>query len=205
MTEQKKVHIPVKGKRMSDESRREELGSDVEVGPVTGEGEQKRPAGEGAEPGRNRGEAAAGRQQNGAEGVDWQDLALRLQAEMENFRKRQRRLAQDEVVSERERLLRGMLSVADNLERALAESHADSGLRRGVEVTYNGLMQWLCQQGVERLQSRGEPFDPARHEAISTVPRETYGVRPQTVVEVMEEGYTLNGRLLRPAKVVVAV
>jgi molecular chaperone GrpE len=142
-----------------------------------------------------------------AEDVDWRDLALRLQAEMENFRKRQRRLAESEVTSEQERLLRGVLSVADNLERALASSAAgaDGGLRQGVELTYNALLQWLGRQGVERMHSRGRPFDPALHEAISTVPCDVHGAAPQTVLEVAEEGYTLQSRLLRPAKVVVAV
>lgn len=198
--EQKKVHIPVKVKRMNEDSRQEKRWPDAEAEPVSGEGQQAQPATESA-----GAQVVPSAQRNGAEDVDWQDLALRLQAEMENFRKRQRRLAQDEVASERERLLRGVLSVADNLERALAESRGDSGLRQGVEVTYNALAQWLKQQGVERLHSRGKPFDPAWHEAVSTVSRAQYGVEPQTVVEVMEEGYTLNGRLLRPAKVVVAV
>ncbi len=139
------------------------------------------------------------------EEVDWRDLALRLQAEMENFRKRQQRLAQEQIAADRERLLRGVLPVADNLERALAHAGAQDGLRQGVELTRNVLMQWLRQQGVEVLDPVGKPFDPAWHEAVGTVPSAHYGVEPQTVVAVSEAGYRLNDRVLRPAKVIVAV
>lgn len=139
------------------------------------------------------------------EEVDWRDMALRLQAEMENFRKRQQRLAQEQIASERERLLRGVLPVADNLERALAHADAKDGLRQGVALTRDVLMQWLRQQGVEPVNPVGEPFDPAWHEAVGTVPGAHYGVQPQTVVAVSEVGYRLNDRLLRPAKVIVAV
>ncbi len=139
------------------------------------------------------------------EQVDWRDLALRLQAEMENFRKRQQRLAQEQIASERERLLRGVLPVADNLERALAHADAQDGLRQGVALTREVLMQWLRQQGVEPLDPVGKPFDPAWHEAVGTVPGAQYGADPQTVVAVSEVGYRLNDRLLRPAKVIVAV
>jgi len=139
------------------------------------------------------------------EEVDWRDLALRLQAEMENFRKRQQRLAQEQIATERERLLRGVLPVADNLERALAHADAQDGLRRGVALTRDVLMQWLRQQGVEPVNPIGEPFDPAWHEAVATVPSEQHHAEPQTVVAVSEVGYRLNDRLLRPAKVIVAV
>ncbi|MBC7260091.1 MAG: nucleotide exchange factor GrpE [Chloroflexi bacterium] len=139
------------------------------------------------------------------EEVDWRDLALRLQAEMENFRKRQQRLAQEQIASDRERMLRGVLPVADNLERALAHSDARDGLRQGVALTRDLLMQWLRQQGVEPLDPTGKPFDPTWHEAVGTVPSADYGVEPQTVVAVSEVGYRLNDRLLRPAKVIVAV
>lgn len=139
------------------------------------------------------------------EDVDWRDLALRLQAEMENFRKRQQRLAQEQIATERERLLRGVLPVADNLERALAHAGAQDGLRQGVALTRDFLMQWLRQQGVEPLDPTGQPFDPAWHEAVGTVPSAQYGVEPQTVVAVSEAGYRLNDRVLRPAKVIVAV
>ena len=137
--------------------------------------------------------------------VEWRDMALRLQAEMDNFRKRQQRMASEQIDSDRERLLRAFLPVADNLERALSQGGRDETLREGVAITHRALMQVLQQQGVERLDVVGMPFDPAWHDAVSTVPSERYGVEPHTIVAMSEAGYRLNNRALRPAKVVVAV
>jgi molecular chaperone GrpE len=139
-------------------------------------------------------------------GVDWHDRALRLQAEMENYRRRQRRLAQDEIESERERLLRVFLEVVDDLERALASpSEGGGGLREGVQLTHRAALQRLKKENVERIEAQGRRFDPSWHEAVSSVPGRPLGVAPETVVQVLEPGYRLGDRLLRPARVVVAV
>jgi molecular chaperone GrpE len=136
---------------------------------------------------------------------DWRDRALRLQAEMENYRKRQRRLAEDRMVEERERLLRRFLQVADELERALSASHADAtSLRQGVELTHRTLMQHLEQEGVEPIPAEGQPFDPKWHEAVGATPQHEPGVQPETVVEVLRPGYRLDGHLLRPARVLIS-
>jgi molecular chaperone GrpE len=138
--------------------------------------------------------------------VDWQDLALRLQAEMDNYRKRQQRLAQDQIQAERERLLRGFLSAADDLERALAAPAGDvHGLREGVQLTHREILQWLRQAGVERIQAQNQRFDPNWHEAVSAIPYDGSGAAPGTVIKVLEPGYRLGDRLLRPARVIVAV
>jgi molecular chaperone GrpE len=138
--------------------------------------------------------------------IDWQDRALRLQAEMENYRRRQRRLAQDEIESERERLLTAFLEVVDDLERALGSPSQDgSGLREGVELTHRAALQRLKKENVERIEAQGRRFDPSWHEAVSSVPGRPLGVAPETVVQVLEPGYRLGDRLLRPARVVVAV
>ena len=134
----------------------------------------------------------------------WRDRALRLQAELENFRKRQRRLAEDRIEADRVRLLRNFLMVADDLERALRAEGDQESLRDGVEVMDSSLKQMLKQEGVERIEARGERFDPEWHEAVGTVPHQEADVRRDTVVEVTQEGYVLNGRLLRPARVIVA-
>jgi len=134
----------------------------------------------------------------------WRDRALRLQAEIENFRKRQRRLAEDRIEADRVRLLRNFLMVADDLERALRAEGDQESLRDGVEMTHRSLKQILKQEGVEQIEAKGERFDPEWHEAVGTIPYQEVNVRRDTVVEVTQEGYTLNRRLLRPARVIVA-
>jgi molecular chaperone GrpE len=135
----------------------------------------------------------------------WRDRALRLQAEMENYRKRQQRLATERIAEERERLLRRFLEVADDLERALSVSPADAAwLREGVRLAHRTLMQQLKQEGVERIQAEGLPFDPRWHEAVGTAPQHEPGIQRQTVVEVQRPGYRIGDRLLRPARVIVS-
>ena len=135
----------------------------------------------------------------------WRDRALRLQAEIENFRKRQQRLAEERILADRERLLRAFLDVADNLERALDADTASVGsLRQGVDLTHQTLMRLLNHEGVEPVLALGQPFDPAWHEAVSTVSHAQAGAEPNTIVEVGQNGYRLGDRLLRPARVIVA-
>ena len=137
---------------------------------------------------------------------EWRDRALRLQADMENYRRRQRRLARDEIQTERERLLSRFLPVLDDLERALESSAGDAeSMRHGVELTHRVAMQMLQKEGVERIEAGGHPFDPAWHEAVATVRRNGTKADQDTVVQVMEPGYRMGDRLLRPAKVVVAI
>ena len=135
----------------------------------------------------------------------WRDRALRLQAEIENFRKRQRRLAQERIQADQARLLRNFLAVADDLERALeAEGGDGDALRPGVKVTHRSLNQLLKQEGVERIAAEGEVFDPTWHEAVGTIPHSEVGADKDTIVNVTQSGYRLDGRLLRPARVIVA-
>jgi len=130
---------------------------------------------------------------------------LRLQAEMDNYRRRQRRAAQEAARAEQERLLDDVLSVADNLERTLAVQQPNCGvIRRGVELTRDELMRVLRKHDVERFEAQGAPFDPAWHEAVHVVPAGTLGVEPGTVVKVVRSGDRRGERLLRPAQVVVA-
>jgi molecular chaperone GrpE len=150
---------------------------------------------------------AGARPGEGAEGdlEWWRDRALRLQAEMENFRKRQQRLAEEQVRADRERVLRAFLKVADDLERALHAAEADpERLREGVRLIYQTLLNLLEKEGVRRVEAVGQPFDPNLHEAVTAVQgQDAEGSEPK-VVEVIEPGYTLGDRLLRPAKVVVS-
>lgn len=141
-----------------------------------------------------------------AELEEWRDRALRLQAEMSNYRARQQRLAQDTIEAERQRLLATFLGIVDNLERALA-AHADDGegLRQGVELTHRAALQVLQQEGVRQLSAEGQVFDPNWHEAIATLRTNGNGTQPGMVVQVMEPGYRIGEQLLRPAKVIVSV
>jgi molecular chaperone GrpE len=133
---------------------------------------------------------------------DWRSLALRLQADMDNYRKRQARRADDAIAVERERLLGLMLPVADNLTRALnQDGQGDESLRRGVELTYRELMRLLEREGVTRIEAVGQTFTPELHEAVATVMTEA---EAGTVVEELGSGYKMGEKLLRPARVVVA-
>jgi molecular chaperone GrpE len=134
--------------------------------------------------------------------TNWQEKAWRLQADMDNFRKRQMRRADDVIIAERERLLNTFLPVVDNLARALAhQDQADDTLRRGVELTHRQLMHLLEAEGVTRLETVGQPFDPDWHEAIAVIQSDAGS---DIIVEEVEAGYKLEAKLLRPAKVVVA-
>jgi molecular chaperone GrpE len=170
------------------------------------------------EPGEDVAETEASAREKGY----WRERALRLQAEMENYRKRQQRLAQDEIAADRERLLRAFLRVVDDLERALrpvlwsgtgstafeavaTPAGRDAALRQGIELTHRAALQLLQNEGVERVAAEGQPFDPNWHEAVATVSRNEGKGMAHTVVQVMEPGYRLGDQLLRPARVVVAV
>jgi molecular chaperone GrpE len=123
-------------------------------------------------------------------------------ADIDNFRKRQTRRADESITAERERLLRLFLPVADNLTRALGhDGEGDQLLRQGVELTYRELMRRLETEGVTRIQTLGRPFTPDLHEAVATVVADA---EAGTIVEELERGYMLKDRLLRPARVVVA-
>jgi molecular chaperone GrpE (heat shock protein) len=134
---------------------------------------------------------------------DWESLALRLQAEMDNFRKRQVRRSDEAIVAERERLLRLVLPVVDNLARALShDGYGDKSLRQGVELTYRELLRLLEGEGVTPIQAMGRPFSPELHEAVAT---KATDATAGTIVAELEKGYVMREKLLRPSRVVVAV
>jgi molecular chaperone GrpE len=130
--------------------------------------------------------------------ADWKERALRLQADAENARRRVERRAEAQIKQERRRLLTRLLVVADNLERALAHTNEDGALYDGVQLTFKDLMERLTQEGVKQIQALGRPFDPNLHEAVAT--DDSGG---GVVIKVVQTGYTLDGELLRAARVVV--
>jgi len=132
------------------------------------------------------------------------DKYLRTAAELENVRKRAARDVEKAHKFAVERFATDILAVCDSLEMALAtegDVSVDS-LREGNEATLKLLGSVLSRFSVEELDPHGEPFDPELHEAMTMQPSEE--VEPGTVVTVIQKGYALNGRLLRPARVVVA-
>jgi molecular chaperone GrpE len=130
-------------------------------------------------------------------------LAQRTQADFENYRKRVARdsaLAEDRGLS---RLARELLPALDNLERALASAEqSEHHLAEGIRLVQTELAGALARVGIEAYSPAGERFDPEQHEAMAQQPVE--GAEPGTVVEVYQQGYRLNGAILRPARVVVA-
>jgi molecular chaperone GrpE len=137
-----------------------------------------------------------------AERDKYLELAQRTQADFENYRKRAAKDAANAGSRAKVGLVRELLPVLDNLERAL--EHADEGesLLEGVRLVHSDLIGVLQRSGVEAFDPAGEPFDPTIHEALSTRPQD--GGQPGTVVEVVEKGYRLNDTILRPARVVVS-
>jgi molecular chaperone GrpE len=137
-------------------------------------------------------------------GVDWRDAALRLKAEMENYRKRQKRWAEDEILREKADLLFKFLEVVDNLEIALEHIDPQDPTHQGVRLAYDALLNMLLREGVERIFAKNQVFDPNYHEAVAVVPAPRGRGDELRIVEVTSSGYRYNDRVLRPAKVVVA-
>ncbi|MCD4688435.1 MAG: nucleotide exchange factor GrpE [Desulfuromonadaceae bacterium] len=132
------------------------------------------------------------------------DLYLRERAELENYRKRMQREKEDLARFANENLLREMLPILDNLERAVAhaEQEQEGGLLEGVQMTLEQFRKTLERLGVVPVAAIGQPFSPDFHEAMGQL--ESSEQAPNTVVQEMQKGYTLNDRLLRPALVMIA-
>jgi molecular chaperone GrpE len=127
---------------------------------------------------------------------------LRAHAEMENVRKRASREVEDARRFAIEKFAVALLDVVDNLERALAVPEGnEKALRDGVKLTLDTWMATIGRFGIERVEAEGAPFDPHHHEALAHVPHEA---EEGTVVAQHVAGYLLNGRLIRPAKVLVS-
>ncbi|QIN79516.1 nucleotide exchange factor GrpE [Rubrobacter marinus] len=127
------------------------------------------------------------------------DDMRRMKAEMENSRKRMERDRARFVQSASERLVRELLPVLDNLDRALV---AEGDIREGVRATRDQLVSILEGQGLTPVDSDGASFDPSVHEAVMGQPSDEH--EEDTVIQTLERGYMLNGRAIRPAKVIVA-
>ena len=157
--------------------------------------------------------AASATQDTGAEAAriaeleaQLRDLQLRSQAEIQNIQRRAERDVANAHKYALEKFAGSLLEVVDNLERALSAAPSDEpalkALHEGVSLTHRLFADTLKRFAVEAVDPIGAPFDPERHQAVSMQPSTT--AEPNTVTAVFQKGYTLSGRLLRPAMVVVA-
>ncbi|RTE86905.1 MULTISPECIES: nucleotide exchange factor GrpE [Gammaproteobacteria] len=134
------------------------------------------------------------------------DKALRVAAEAENVKRRSAQEVEKAKNFALEKFAGELLSVIDNLERAMQaidnEDDAMKSVYEGIEMTYKGFIQTIEKFGMQPVNPEGEAFDPQLHQAMGM--QESEDVAPNTVLAVMQKGYTLNGRLLRPAMVMVS-
>jgi molecular chaperone GrpE len=130
------------------------------------------------------------------------DTLQRVQAEFDNYRKRAARDQQSLVARAHERLVKDLLPVLDDLERALeaAEAHEEAKLEEGVALVARSLAAVLRKEGLEEVPTGGK-FDPHVHEALLSQPSEA---AEGSVIEVLQKGYRLGDRVIRPARVVIA-
>lgn len=135
------------------------------------------------------------------------DQYLRLQAEWDNYRRRTAKERLELIDNAGRDILTGFLPILDDCQRALQvlrESDAAEAAIQGTELIYNKLMGYLGQRGVARIEARGAAFDTDYHEAVAQFPVED-PEKKNTVIDVTQEGYTLNGNVIRYAKVVVGI
>ncbi len=137
--------------------------------------------------------------------IDWQEQYARLQADLENTKKRIEKRFTQRSDDLRIQMLQDFLPLADHLEAALSHSDADSdaeSLRQGVALTLRAFLDTLSKYGVQVIDPAGEEFNPELHEAVGVIDA------PHTpaghVAKVMQRGYTIDGRVIRPARVLVA-
>ncbi|MEO9656163.1 nucleotide exchange factor GrpE [Marinomonas sp.] len=139
------------------------------------------------------------------EAAQYKEAALRAQADAQNVRRRAELDVEKAHKFGLEKFAKSVVNVADNLERALssAPSTGESDpVREGVELTLKDLIETLARFEVKVVDPHGEPFNPDLHQAMTMVPNPE--MEPNTVMDVIQKGYTLHGRLLRPAMVVVS-
>ncbi|MBC8211363.1 MAG: nucleotide exchange factor GrpE [Gammaproteobacteria bacterium] len=137
---------------------------------------------------------------------DYWDQIVRLNAEMENYRKRAQRDVENAHKYAVKSFVESLLPVADSMDMGLSAASAENAnldsIKEGIGMTLNLFQQTLEKNGVKPVDAQDQPFDPEQHQAISMQP--SNDVEPNTVLTVMQKGYLLNDRLVRPAMVVVS-
>jgi len=135
------------------------------------------------------------------------DQHLRLQAEFDNFRRRSLKEKQESFKFGHQNLVKDLLSTVDNLERALEHGAQNAGaevkgILDGVELVYREILGALAKHAVTEIEASGQTFDPAVHEAMGQIPNGEVPVN--TVLEVLQKGYVIHDRMLRPSRVIVS-
>jgi molecular chaperone GrpE len=134
--------------------------------------------------------------------LESKDLYMRALAELENVRKRASRDVEQAHKFALDRIAADLIGVKDSLELGLASSAPAEALREGTQATLKLLSKAFEKAGIVEIEPHGEPFDPQLHEAMAMQPSAEH--EPSSILQVVQKGYQLNGRLLRPARVIVA-
>lgn len=193
---------------MTKEKERKDIDpADVNAGCACGaEAAPSADAGETADKtSREVGEPAGSAEKLAAEAAEWKDRYVRLSAEFDNFRKRTLREKMDLVSSAGEEVIRAMLPVIDDLERALAamEKAQDvDSVRQGVVLIYNKLCETLHGRGLSEIEAVGKELDTDFHEAVAKIPAPQEEGRGR-ILDVVQKGYKLHDKVIRHSKVVV--
>lgn len=143
-------------------------------------------------------------QELGQKLVEANDKYVRIYSEYENYRKRTNQEKADLLINGARETVKAILPVVDDLERALSAMADDDHSKEGVQLIYNKMMNILQQKGLKPIEAKGEKFDENLHEAVTQFPAPDESMKG-TVAEVVEKGYFLNDKVLRYAKVVVAI
>jgi molecular chaperone GrpE len=179
----------------------QETGIPPEEEPVTSRDEAGEPSGE--EDPANEQQAMEDKEaaEEAEQPEDYLALAQRIQADFENYRKRAAREAAAAGERAKSGLIRELLPIVDNLERALVSAEeGEQHLAEGVRLVHSELIAVLERNGIKQFDPAGDKFDPAEHEALSV----RNDGEPGVVLDVVEKGYRANGTVLRPARVVVS-
>ena len=138
--------------------------------------------------------------------TEYQEQVLRLRADFENTKKRLERDKQDAIKFANEKLLVEILAIVDNFDRAMAslsDGHDPEMVKKGLKIAQEELHQVLERHGVQVMKTLGEPFDPKFHEAVAVV-ETSDEAQDGKIVDEIQRGYLLNGRLIRPSRVRIA-
>lgn len=134
-----------------------------------------------------------------------EDQFLRAQAEIANMRNRHKKEREDASKYRAQELAKELLPALDNLDRALAievdDEHGEA-MKKGIEMVKESMLHAFKESGIEEIKAEGEPFDPNLHQAVQTVPAED-GQESDVIVQVLQKGYILHDRILRPSMVIV--